>query len=282
MNVADLEILEALRRALASVHGIRSVRLIRGKESVEVPLSRLPAAILEPAGAEALAWTDVPVGRYLLVHWRAAVQDRAAPGTRAFASLVSLAEACQEAIAADATLGGLAADGPPSARDGALAPPVAATRMAPIRLAETVPGRPTSLLITGAAGYWAESMTGAAAIDDELLFSSGPHTVTVGSPQRRVKDQAFNGLAGGLALDLGDGPREIRQAGVLTAPSATALAVIEAAIESFIDGRTYTLTTPEGTDLPLCRLEQFERRGPPQVGTAWHQPYRITYRQLAR
>ena len=48
MNVADLDILEAIRDALAGVSGLRTVRLIRTDESVEIPLSRLPAAVLEP------------------------------------------------------------------------------------------------------------------------------------------------------------------------------------------------------------------------------------------
>jgi len=282
MTVADMEILEALRATLAAVHGLRMVRVVRQSESVEVPLSRLPAAVIEPSGAEPLTWPEVPVGRYALLHWRVAVMDRAVPGTRAFESLVSVAESCRGAIAAAPTLGGKAADGPPSARDAALAPAVGATRLAPMRLAETVAGRPTTLILGGASGYWTQPMTGAATLDGESLFASGPHALTIGSPARRVKDQAFNGLAGGLALDLGDGPREVRQAGVLSAASASALALVEVAIEAFIDGRPYTLATPEGADYPLCRLERFDRLGPPQVGTAWHQCYRITYRQVAR
>jgi hypothetical protein len=282
MTVTDMEILEALRETLAAVHGLRTVRLARENESVEIPLSRLPAAVLEPAGAESLVWSEVPAGRYALLHWRLAVLDRAVPGTRAFESLVSVAESCREAIAADLTLGHLAADGPPSARDAALAPAVAATRIGPTQLAAVEAGRPTSLLAAGASGYWAEPMTGAATLDGEPLFSSGPHTVAIGSPVRRIKDQVFNGLAGGLALDLGDGPRDIFQAGVLSAASAQDLALAEAAIEAFIDGRAYTLATPQGAEFPLCRLERFDRVGPPQVGTSWHQPYRITYRQTAR
>ncbi|MBE3070495.1 MAG: hypothetical protein IMZ66_09705 [Planctomycetes bacterium] len=282
MNVADLEILNAVRDLLAAVPGLRLVRLARAGETVEVPLSRLPAAVLEPAGTESLAWPEAPVGRYHLVHWRAAVLDRAVPGTRAFDALVALAEACRNALAAAPLLGNRAQDGPPSRREASLAPAVGATRLAPLGLAEVAAGRPTALVLAGASGYWAETMAGTAAIDDEELFASGPHAVTVGSPVRRVTDQPFNGLAGGLALDLGDGPREILQAGVLSAPSASALAILEAAIEAFIDGRAYTLTTPAGIDYPNCRLERFDRLGPPQVGTAWHQPYRATYRQLVR
>jgi len=125
-------------------------------------------------------------------------------------------------------------------------------------------------------------MTGAATLDDEMLFSSGPHIVTAGSPIRRVKDQMFNGLAGGLVLDLGDGPRSIEQKGILSASTASGLALLEAAIESFIDGHAYTLTTPDETDYPNCRLERFERIGSPQVGTRWHQVYRVVYQQLVR
>jgi hypothetical protein len=282
MNLSDLEILDALSKVLATVPGVRSVRVARTGETVEIPLSRLVAAVVEPAGVETLTWPEVPVARYHLLRWRVSVMDRAVPGTRAFESLVSVAEACRAAVSAAPTMGGAAEDGPPLPGDGDLAPPVGATRLGPIRLAETVPGRPTSLAFDGASGYGSEAMIGAASLDDEMLFSSGPHVVTVGSPSRRVKDQTFNGLAGGLALDLGDGPREIVQVGVLSASSAEALAMTEAAIESFVDGRPYTLTTPSGVDYLNCRLERFERSGPPQVGTRWHQPYRITYRQLTR
>ena len=282
MNVADLEVLEAIRETLAGVLGLRTVRLIRTDESIEIPLSRLPAAVLEPCGVENVAWPETPVGTYHLVHWRTHVLDRAVPGTRAFESLVSLAEACRDAVEAIPLLEGKAEDGPPSQRDASLRPSVGATRLGAVRLCETVPGRPTALAFGGASGYWIESMASAATLDDETLFSSGPHVVMIGSPARRIVDQVFNGLAGGLTLDLGEGPREIHQTGVLSAGSASALAVLETAIEAFIDGRTYTLTTPGGVDCPNCRLERFARLGPPQTGTQWHQSYKITYRQLAR
>ena len=282
MTLDDLEILEALRKLLAATAGVRTVRLVRPDEAVEIPLSRLPAVTLEPAGAEDLTWPDVPAGRYHLVGWQAAVLDRAVPGTRAFDALVSLAEACKDAIAASPTLGGLAVDGPASAKTEDLVPAVGATRTGLLRLARVEAGRPTALTFSGASGYWVDQMAGAATVDGEALFSSGPHVVAVGSPARRVKDQNFNGLSGGLVLDLGDGPREILQTGVLSAASATEIATAEAAIEAFIDGRAYTLTTPEGVDYPNSRLERYERLGPRRVGMSWHQSYRITYRQLAR
>lgn len=282
MNRTDLDILEAVHGLLAAVPGVRTVRLARAGEPMEIPLSRLVAAVVEPAGAEALQWPDVPAGRYHLVHWRVSVLDRAVPGTRAFESLVSVAEACRSAVAAAPQLGGRAEDGPPSSREADLAPAVGATRLGAIRLAEAAPGRPTALVFHGASGYWAEAMAGEATLDSESLFASGPHAVVVGSPVRRVEDVVFNGLAGGLALDLGDGPREIEQRGVLSAASAEALALAEMAVEAFIDGRPYTLITPGGTDCPNCRLERFDRLGPPRMGVAWHQPYRITYRQLTR
>ena len=282
MNLADLNVLEALRKTLATVAVVRTVRLIRTDEPVEIPLSRLPAVLLEPIGAEALTWDDVPVGTYHLLRWRASVLDRAVPSTRAFEALVSAAEVCRDAVASAGVLGGLTEDGPPSPGDNDLSPPVGATRVSPVRLGKTAPGRPTALVFDGASGYWTEEMTGDATLDGEMLFSSGPHVMVIGSPHRRVKDLAFNGLAGGLALDLGDGPREIVQRGVLSADTAAMLAIGEAAIEAFIDGRTYTLMTPEEMDYPNCRMERFERIGPPQAGSRWHQPYRITYLQLAR
>jgi len=282
MNVADLLILETVRDVLAAVPGVRTARVVRAGERVEFPLSRLVAATVEPAGAEDLQWPDVPAGRYHLLHWQAAVLDRAPAGTRALESLVGVAEACRAAIAAATLLGGRAEDGPPSLRHPDLAPAAGATRTAPLRLADAAPGQPTALLLQGASGYWVEPMAGSAAIDDEVLFSSGPHVVAPGSPARRVQDQAFNGLAGGLAIDLGDAPREIVQPGVLSADTPAGLVLLLAAAEAFVDGRTYTLTAPDGTDYRHCRVERLDRRGPPVVGTRWHQPYRITYRQLVR
>jgi len=280
METTELTLLEAIRRVMSRVAGVKMARLVRREERVEVPLSRYVAVILEPAETETLTWPDVPVGAYRLVRWRAAVQDRALPGTRAFEVLAATAEACRAAVAGDPSLGGLAEDGPEAA--GGLTPGVGATRIGPARLGRAVPGGPTSIFFDGATGYWAEEMAGAATFDDESLFASGPHVVEVGSPVRRVADVAFNGLAGGLAIDLGEGPREIIQRGVLSASTDVGLAVLEAAVESFVDGRTYSLATPDGDEQPHCRLERFERVGPVRVGTKWHQPYRITYRQMAR
>ncbi len=282
MNANDVAILEAISGRLGQVAGVRTVRVKSAGQKVEVPLSRYVAVTIEPAGAETLAWPEVPTGRYRLVHWRAAVLDRALVGTKAFEALASVAEACREALLAELSLGGLAEDGPPAARDGELVPAVGATRVGAAQLEDAIPGEPTALAFCGASGRWEEPMAGAAALDDELLFSSGPHVVAVGSPVRRVKDEAFNGLAGGLALDLGDGPREILQTGVLSAASVSALVQLEQAVESFIDGRAYILTAPDGTDYPNCRMERFERLGPPLVGLKWHRRYRITYRQLVR
>lgn len=282
MTPADLDLLAALVDTCRAVPGVRMARLTRPGETVEVPLSRLPAVLLDPTGAEHLSWPDVPVGRYRLLHWRLSVLDRAVPHTRAFDALADLADACRDAVAADPLVGDRAADGPPSGRVTSLAPAVGATRMGPATLGETVPGRPTVVRIAGACGTWSETPAGEAALDGEALFSSGPHLVEAASPARRVADVAFNGLAGGLTLDLGEGFRTIRQRGVLSADTEAGLALLLAACEAFIDARTYTLTAPDGTDYPRCRVTAVERLGPPQDGTRWHLPYRITYEQLAR
>jgi hypothetical protein len=282
MNLTDLDTLEALRRTIAAVPGLRTARLVRSGEDVELPLSALPAAVLEPAQAEALQWPGVPAGRYHLRHWRLSVRDRAVPGTRAFEALVALAQACRDALAADLSAGDRAEDGPPSTADAALDPPAGATRFGPVQLADVSPGRPVSLVIAGACGLWVAPMVGSALLDGEELFASGPHMVAPGSPARRVEDAAFNGLAGGLALDFGAAPRDLVQTGVLVADSAAALAAAALAVEAFIDGRTHALAAPDGVLWPHCRVERFERLGPPVAGANLHQPYRITYRQMAR
>lgn len=172
MNAIDVELLEAVCAALGQVPGVRAVRVKAPKQKVEIPLSRYVAVVVEPTGVEALTWPDVPVSRYHLLHWRAAVLDRALPGTAAFKALASVADACRNALASDLSLGGLAEDGPPSARNG-LAPEVGATRIAPVELGDSEPGGPTALLFNGASGYWEGEMVGAATLDDEMLFSSG-------------------------------------------------------------------------------------------------------------
>ncbi|MFO8014798.1 MAG: hypothetical protein R6X20_16000 [Phycisphaerae bacterium] len=282
MIPSDLDLLAALLETCRSVPGVRSVRLARPGETVDVPLGRLPAAVLEPAGVERLTWPPVPVGRYRLVHWRLSVLDRAVPHTRAFEALAALAAACRDALAGDPLVGGRAEDGPPSGRDASLAPAVGATRIGPAALGETVPGRATAVRFAGACGGWTGTMAGQAAIDGEALFASGPHLVEAASPVRRVEDVAFNGLAGGLTLDLGEGPRTLRQRGVLSADTEAGLALLLAACEAFIDGRTYTLTAPDGTAHLNCRVTAVERLGPPEAGTRWHLPYQVTYEQLAR
>jgi hypothetical protein len=282
MNLADMEILEAVRKTVAGVAGVRLARLVGPGEAVEIPLSRMVAVLVEPSGVQTPAWPGVSAGRYRLLLWRLRVLDRAAPGTRAFEALVAIAGSCRAALAAAPTLGGLAEDGPPSLDGEDLFPAVGATRLGPAQLAEAAAGRPTALVLAGATGRWTETMSGVATIDGESLFASGPHGIVAGSPARRVKDQAFNGLGGGVTLDLGDGGRELVQTGVLSGATAQALAILEAAVESFIDGRAYTLVGPDGEDYPHCRLERFERLGPPLAGARWHQLYRITYRQLLR
>jgi hypothetical protein len=282
MDTTDLSILETIRLKLGQVAGVKTTRLVQGEQQVEIPLSRYVAVLLEPTGAETLTWPEVPAGLYRLLHWRAAVLDRAIPGTRAFEALVGVAEACRAALVEDLSLDGLAEDGPPSARSGDLAPRIGGMRIDPARLAAATAGEPTRIVFQGATGCWTEEMSGSASIDDELLFASGPHVIDVGSPARRVVDHAFNGLTGGLTLDLGDGPRDIVQRGVLSANTAEGLAILQAAIEAFIDGRAYTLTAPDGTDYRNCRMERFEPAGPALAGAKRQQPYRITYRQLAR
>jgi len=282
MTPADLERFDALAAVLRAVPGVRTVRMARPDEAVEIPLSRLPAVLLEPSGAEPLTWRDVPVGRYVLLHWQASVLDRAVPHTRAFEALVALAEACRDAVCADPQLGGKAEDGPPSLQNPELHPSAGATRTGPLTVGKTVPGRPTAVRLAGASGYWTEAMAGEATLDDEPLFGSGPHAVQPASPVRRTQDVTFNGLAGGLTLDLGEGPRPIHQWGVLSADTEAGLALLAAACAAFVDGRTYRLTAPDGTDYPSCRMKAVQPLGPLVTGTRRHLRYHIVYEQLAR
>jgi len=144
MTPTDLDLFDTLVETFRSVSGLRTVRLARPGETVEVPLSRLPAAILEPTGVERLTWPEVPVGRYRLLHWRVSVLDRAVPHTRAFEALVALADACRDALAADLLLGNKAEDGPPSGRDPSLEPRPAGTRRWSQPSGPHGPARPSS------------------------------------------------------------------------------------------------------------------------------------------
>ncbi len=282
MTPNELALAEALRGAVAGAGDLREVRLAAKGRPAEVPLSRLPAALIEPAGLEALTWPDVPVGAYHLAHWRVTVLDRALPGTRAFEALVQTADAARAAVLATGSLGGLAEDGPPSRRAADLAPPVGAVRAGPATLGDSAPGHPTAVTVPVAAGWWAETQAGGAELDGEALFASGPHVVEAGSPGRRVDEVRFGGLDGGLLVDLGEAARPLVQTGVLSASTEAGLAVLEAAIEAFIDGRLYTLTAPGGAVYANVRVEAFERLGPPRAGLDRHRPYRVVYRQFGR
>ncbi len=282
MDETALALIETLRRMLEDVPGLRTARLVRPGQRVEVPLARYPAALLEPAGTEDVAWPDAPLAVHRLVHWRVRVLDRALPGTRAFEALLALAGAARTAALTDPTRGGSAEDGPPSVRDTDLRPEAGATRLSRLALGEAAPGEPTALTFRGTCGWWVEPQAAAATFAGQNLFASGPHAVRLGSPTRRTVDRAFNGLRGGLTIDLGDGPREIVQTGVLSAEGAETLSALAEAVELYVSGRTHTLVDPDGQGHVGCRLERFERLGSPLRGTGLHQPYRITYRQLAR
>jgi hypothetical protein len=117
-------------------------------------------------------------------------------------------------------------------------------------------------------------------LDGQAVFDEQETTITVGSPSRASVERTIAGLNGTLSIDLGERPRQIRQRGVLRAISRAAMQARLDAVTSFIDGRTHTLTTPDGRVYSNLRMDTFrpidERTGGPGAVVE----YEIVYTQL--
>jgi hypothetical protein len=86
-------------------------------------------------------------------------------------------------------------------------------------------------------------------LDGQSLFDEQGLQIEIGSPSRACIERTVCGLDGTLSIDLGRRARQIRQTGVLRAPSRSALSARTDAVAAFIDGGTHT-PTGTSTNMP--------------------------------
>ena len=116
-------------------------------------------------------------------------------------------------------------------------------------------------------------------LDNNNIFSSGPHSFQVQSWQRQLERRAISGLDGELILDMGLRARQIIQKGRLQSQTAQSLSTLRQATENFIDGKTHTLVDNHGNSFANVVMEKFEMT-PVQTGCGFWCDYTITYWQL--
>jgi hypothetical protein len=117
-------------------------------------------------------------------------------------------------------------------------------------------------------------------LDGEALFDEQDLHITVDSPQRDSIERSVPGLDGTLSIDLGRRCRKLRQRGTLRAASHQHLQIRLLAIESFIDGHTYMLTTPNGEVYDQVRMDALRLLATRPAGPGVMVEYEITYTQL--
>jgi hypothetical protein len=118
-------------------------------------------------------------------------------------------------------------------------------------------------------------------LDEQDLFGSGPHEITVGSPARRLARRGFAGLDGEAVLDMGSRPREITQSGRLQADTSEELQEIVSRIEACLDGGLHTLEDNHGRVHASLIVESFQVATPLRRGRRFWCEYGIVYRQAS-
>jgi hypothetical protein len=117
-------------------------------------------------------------------------------------------------------------------------------------------------------------------LDGQAVFDEQDLAIAVGSPSRASLTRTVAGLDGVASIDLGRRTRQIRQTGVLRAASRSALLARVSAIVTFIDGRTHTLTAPDGQTYGNLRMDAFTQIGECAGGAGTSIRYEIVYTQL--
>ena len=279
MTGRGMALVAAVRRALAALPGAAGVRVVRDGSRTDVPLAQHAAHLIEPVAGHMLRWSESADWRWELAILKLTTLTRGRPGSPEQARLGELHEAALEALRTDDDLLAVVADGPPCAAAGD-GDAIGGVRWGPTRTESGRPGDPLAVVTTvGLCVPTAEPQT-SATLDAADLFSSGPHEIAAGSPERAASERVFCGLAGALVVDLGRRPRTLVQQGRLSAPSAAALAQLEEAVEARVDGDVHELIGRDGTAYPYVRVERFTRRGPVEVGLRCHRAYEIRYTEL--
>jgi hypothetical protein len=116
--------------------------------------------------------------------------------------------------------------------------------------------------------------------DGEVLFDEQDLRIEIDSPQRDAIERSVPGLDGTLSIDLGRRCRKLHQRGTLRAASDKQLRIRLLAIESFIDGHSYTLTTAGGEVYDQVRMDTLRILATHPAGPGLMIEYEITYTQL--
>jgi hypothetical protein len=117
-------------------------------------------------------------------------------------------------------------------------------------------------------------------LDGQSLFDEQGLQIEIGSPSRACIERTVCGLDGTLSIDLGRRARQIRQTGVLRAPSRSALSARTDAVAAFIDGGTHTLRTADGQEYANVRMDAFRRIRERVDGAGRVIEYEVLYTQL--
>lgn len=117
-------------------------------------------------------------------------------------------------------------------------------------------------------------------LDGQSIFDEQELTVAVGSLSRAAVERSLCGLDGVLSIDLGARARQIRQQGTLRAAGRAAMRARVDAVTAFIDGRTHTLKTTDGSEYPNLRMDAFRQVNERMGGPGMVIEYEIVYTQL--
>jgi len=117
-------------------------------------------------------------------------------------------------------------------------------------------------------------------LDGNALFDEQGLQIEIGSHNRARIERAICGLDGVLSIDLGERARQIRQRGMLRAPSRAAMEARTDSIATFMDGCTHTLRTADGQEYRNVRVDSFKRIDVRTSGLGIVVEYEIVYTQL--
>ena len=117
-------------------------------------------------------------------------------------------------------------------------------------------------------------------LDGDDLFDEQEVKIEVGSISREAVERAVTGLDGVVSIDMGKRSRSIKQRGVITANSRTAMQQRIEAISAYIDGNTHTLVTNYGDEYRDVRVDAFRVKTERTGGNGVTVDYEILYTQM--
>jgi len=117
-------------------------------------------------------------------------------------------------------------------------------------------------------------------LDGDDLFDEQEVKIEVGSISKEAVERAVTGLDGLVSIDMGKRSRSIKQRGVITANSRTAMQQRIEAISAYIDGNTHTLVTNHGDEYRDVRVDAFRVKTERTGGNGVTVDYEILYTQM--